>query len=152
MELRVKKLTKVFWYMSEVSHYGTRPSRCPPEAILHYASRDWPTDVTSACRGGAPSYYISPVVTSSLQSRQNTSSSLRARRVVWWDTSLIYQKTLVNFLTLSFLSIFIRYLTMGYSNSRIAKEVPVQTHQTGMFTDPTLKTVWDRLGAVTSNL
>ena len=37
--------------MSEVSHYGTRPLRCPPEAILHYASRDWPTDMMSACRG-----------------------------------------------------------------------------------------------------
>ena len=33
-----------------VSYYGTRPLRCPPEAILHYASRDWPTDVTSAWR------------------------------------------------------------------------------------------------------
>ena len=42
-ELGIKKLTKVFWYMSEVSHYVTRPSHCPPEAILHYASRDWPT-------------------------------------------------------------------------------------------------------------
>ena len=47
---------------------GHAPRACPPEAILHYASRDWPTDVTSACRGGTPSYYISPVVTSSLQS------------------------------------------------------------------------------------
>ena len=33
---------------------GRAPRAVPPEAILHYGSRDWPTDVTSACRGGAP--------------------------------------------------------------------------------------------------
>ena len=27
-----------------ISHYGTRPSRCPAEVILHYASHEWPRD------------------------------------------------------------------------------------------------------------
>ena len=92
--------------MSEVSHYGTRPSRCPPEAILHYASRDWPTDVTSAYRGGAPSYYISPVVTSSLQSIGKHLFLAPGK-----EGGLV--TTLLGFLSIfSFLSIFARYLTM----------------------------------------
>ena len=63
------------WNMSEVSHYGTRPWARPQNTLT--GRQMW-----------HPSYKSHLFSLS-----KHTSSSLQVRRVVWWDTSLMFQRT-----------------------------------------------------------